>query len=81
MVPQNIPQIRLVHYKEFTVHVSCEERNGEWFPRYQVFLDGVPRTELRIGVMRPSMSADLALDVASELAKEDIRLGLFDYNI
>lgn len=80
MIASTAP-IQVVHHSGYTIHAFSSERSGVWFPQYQIFKDGLPCTSMRISLVEPMQSARLAIDAGIDLAKDDIRLGLFEFAV
>lgn len=73
-----IPAVRIGHYLEHAISTTAVEKTGVWFPQYQIYKNGQAVTDVRTSLIEPLKSADLAIDFAFDLAREDIRLGMFD---
>lgn len=78
MGEHSIPLVRIGYHREYTISATGQQSTGVWFPRYRIYKDGKPVSELRTSLIEPLQSEALAIDLAFDLAREDIRLGRID---
>lgn len=67
---------RVVHHGKFIIEATAEEREGLWFPSYQILTDGQVATPWQALNVAGLQSEELALDVAVERAIDDVNRGL-----
>ena len=78
MSENSTPLMRITRHQGFTIYQTSGQQVDGWFPQYQIFRDGQPLTALRINFFHSLNNPELACDIAFDMAREDIRLQLFD---